>query len=28
MISSHWSWISSNRRMYTLLSCPLTLTYR
>jgi hypothetical protein len=26
MISSHWSQISSKRRMYTLPSCPLTLT--
>src|SRR5262249_14146590 len=26
MISSHWSRISSKRSMYTLLSCPLTLT--
>jgi hypothetical protein len=26
MISSQWSLISSKRSMYTLLSCPLTLT--
>ena len=28
MFSSHWSRISSNKRMYTLLSYALTLTYR